>query len=308
MRSIRHPLFDLPLPTGGLVLVALLFSACDNAVPVDPAAHRAAVETWRSERVASLTRPDGWLSLVGLLWLEPGGQSFGRGPDADLRLDNANLPPLAGFFTLTDGAVSFTAAPGAQVRHDERPVTSLALAPDTGGEPTVLSIGTLGFHIIEREGRLGVRVKDSAAPARTGFHGLEYFPIDAGWHLTAEFIPYAPEKRIPILNVLGMQVEMVSPGALVFEVHGQEYRLDPVLEEGSTDWFVMLADETSGHDTYGAGRYLYVTPPENGRTVIDFNKAYNPPCAFSNFATCPLPPLQNRLPLSITAGEKAYEH
>jgi uncharacterized protein len=192
------------------------------------------------------------------------------------------------------------------VQHGDQPVTRVALAPDTSGEPTVLSIGTLTFYVIDREGRLGVRLKDSAAPARTGFQGLDYFPIDSDWRFTAQFVPYEPQKRIPILNVLGMQAEMISPGALVFESQGKEYRLDPVLEEGTTDWFVMLADETSGHETYGAGRYLYVTPPEDGRTVIDFNKAYNPPCAFSSFATCPLPPPQNRLPLSITAGEKTY--
>lgn len=273
---------------------------------MDPAEHRTAIETWRAERLESLTRPDGWLSLVGLLWLEPGEQSFGRGPEADLRLDNANLPPLAGAFGVIDGVVSFTAAPGVQVQNDDQPVTSLTLVPDTSGEPTVLRIGTLEFYVIDREDRLGVRLRDSAAPARAGFHGLEYFPIDADWRFTAEFVPYEPEKHIPILNVLGMQVEMISPGALVFESQGKAYRLDPVLEEGTTDWFVMLADETSGHGTYGAGRYLYVTPPRDGRTVIDFNKSYNPPCAFSNFATCPLPPPQNRLPLAITAGEKTY--
>lgn len=290
----------------GLVVVAFLLNACDKPAPVDPAEHRAAVETWRSERLESLTRPDGWLSLVGLLWLEPGEQSFGRGPEADLRLDNANLPSVAGVFRVVDGVVSFAAAPGVQVQHEEQPVKSLMLAPDTNGEPTVLRIGTLEFYIIEREGRLGVRLKDSAAPARADFHGLGYFPIDPDWRVTAELVPYEPEKRIPILNVLGMQVEMISPGALAFEVRGKEYRLDPVLEEGTTDWFVMLADKTSGHETYGAGRYLYVAPPQDGRTVIDFNKAYNPPCAFNNFATCPLPPPQNRLPLAITAGEKAY--
>jgi uncharacterized protein len=290
----------------GLVLLAWLLNACEEPVPVDPAEHRAAVETWRSERLESLTRSDGWLSLVGLLWLEPGEQSFGRGPEADLRLDNPNLPPVAGVFGVDDGVISFTAATGVQVHHEDQPVNTLTLVPDTRSEPTVLRIGTLAFHAIEREGRLGVRFKDSAAPARAGFHGLDYFPIDADWRVTADFVPYDPEKRVPILNVLGMPGEMISPGALVFELQGEEYRLDPVLEEGTTNWFVMLADKTSGRETYGAGRYLYVAPARHGRTVIDFNEAYNPPCAFSSFATCPLPPPQNRLPLPITAGEKTY--
>jgi uncharacterized protein (DUF1684 family) len=290
-----------------LLPLALLLGACEEPVTVDPAAHRAAVEDWRAERLESLTRPDGWLSLVGLLWLKPGEQTFGRSPDADLSVDNANLPPQAGRFTVTAGKVSFTAEPGVAVQHDGRPVDRLALAPDNTGEPTILGIGTLRFYVIRREGRLGVRLKDSAAPARAEFSGLDYFPIDPAWRVTAELVPYKPARRIPILDVLGMQGEMASPGALVFELQGTEYRLDPVLEKGVSDWFIMVADQTSGHETYGAGRYLYVTPPRGGRTVIDFNKAYNPPCAFSNFATCPLPPPQNRLPLRITAGEKTYD-
>lgn len=295
-----------------LLAATFLLAACEQAAPVDPAAHRATIEAWRSARVESLTAPDGWLSLVGLYWLQPGPQSFGRDPQADLTLDNANLPPLAGVFTLADGQVSFAAAPGVLAQHNDQPVDTVVMAPDTMPEPTVLSIGTLRFYAIERDGKLGVRFKDSAAPARMNFHGLDYFPIDARWHITAEFIPYEPVKHIPILNVLGMKIDMISPGALLFELDGREYRLDPVLEEGSDELFIMLADATSGHETYGAGRYMYVPMPMpmpmpvDGEVVLDFNKAYNPPCAFSNFATCPLPPAQNRLDLRIEAGEKVY--
>lgn len=293
----------------GLVLAAvLLLAACEQATPVDTAAHRAAIEVWQANRVESLTAPDGWLSLVGLYWLQSGPQSFGRDPQADLALDNANLPPLAGVFTLTDGQVSFAAAPGVLALHNDQPVDTAVLAPDTTSEPTMLSVGSLRFYVIARDGKLGVRFKDSAASARVNFHGLDYFPIDARWRVTAEFIPYEPVKHIPILNVLGMKIDMISPGTLVFELNGQEYRLDPVLEEGSDELFIMLADATSGHETYGAGRYMYVPMPVDGQVVLDFNKAYNPPCAFSNFATCPLPPAQNRLDLRIEAGEKTYSH
>jgi len=293
----------------GLIPVAmLLLVACEQSAPVDPAAHRAALEAWQTARAQSLTAPDGWLSLVGLYWLKPGPQSFGRDPQADLALANANLPPLAGVFTLAEGQVSFAAAPGVLAQHNDQPVDTLVLAPDTASEPTVLSIGTLRFYVIERDGKLGVRFKDSAAPARVNFQGLAYFPIDAQWRVTAEFIPYEPVKHIPILNVLGMKIDMISPGALVFELDGREYRLDPVLEEGSDELFIMLADATSGHETYGAGRYMYVPMPVDGEVVLDFNKAYNPPCAFSDFATCPLPPAQNRLDVRIEAGEKVYGH
>lgn len=293
---------------GSMFVAVLLLTACEQTAPLDPAAHRAAIEAWQTARAESLTAPDGWLSLVGLYWLKAGPQSFGRDPQADVVLDNPNLPPLAGVFTLADGQVSFAAAPGVLVQHNDQPVDTVTLAPDITGDPTVLTIGALRFYAIERDGQLGLRFKDSTAPARVNFRGLEYFPIDARWHVTAEFIPYEPVKHIPILNVLGMKIDMLSPGTLVFELNGQEYRLDPVLEEGSDELFIMLADATSGHETYGAGRYMYVPMPVNGEVVLDFNKAYNPPCAFSNFATCPLPPQQNRLDLRIAAGEKTYSH
>jgi uncharacterized protein (DUF1684 family) len=164
------------------------------------------------------------------------------------------------------------------------------------------------FNVIKRGDRFGLRVKDSQARTRLEFQGLDYFPIDARWRVNARLEPYNPPKRIPITDVTGMTSESISPGALVFTIDGKEYRLDPVLEEGSDELFIIFKDETSKHDTYPAGRYLYAKKPgPDGKTVVDFNRAYNPPCTFTPFATCPLPPLQNRLPLRIEAGEKRYE-
>lgn len=291
-----------------IIAVGLLAACGETPPPVDAAAHRAEIEAWQAERAERLTGAAGWLSLAGLFWLEEGANSFGRGPEADLRLDNPNLPPLAGIFMLQDGHATFAATPQAIVKHVGEPVATIALHPDTAPEPTVLELGTLSFYLIERGDRLGVRVKDSEVPARLNFKGLEYFPIDARWRVRADFIAYEPPKVIPILDVTGMRSEMTAPGVLVFTIDGREYRLDPVIEEGSDELFIMFADATSAKETYGAGRYLYVTYPENGKVIVDFNKAYNPPCAFSDFATCPLPPMQNRLDLRIPAGEMNYAH
>lgn len=262
---------------------------------------------WRAARLKRLTAEDGWTTLVGLYWLEPGDNSFGRAASNSIVMDYPALPDHAGTFQVKGREVRFVAAPGASVLHDGRPVHAIGpLADDAVGAPMVLSIGTVSFYLIERSSRLGIRVKDSRAEARIHFRGLEYFPVDPNWRLATRFEPYSPPKKIPITTVLGMEEEMPSPGALVFEVERETCRLDAVLESGEREWFVMFADRTNGKQSYGAGRFLYVAPPADGWTVIDFNKSYSPPCAFSAFATCPLPPPQNRLPIAVTAGELQY--
>jgi uncharacterized protein (DUF1684 family) len=166
----------------------------------------------------------------------------------------------------------------------------------------------VSFYPISRQGRLAIRVKDPETDARRAFRGLTYFPVDPSWRIEARVEDNAAPKPITVPNVLGAETSEPSPGTLVFERGGKTYRLTPVLEEGETDWFVIFGDATNGHDTYGAGRFLYVPPAVDGRTVIDFNKAYNPPCVFTDYATCPLPPPQNRLPIRVEAGEKEYSH
>ena len=265
------------------------------------------IREWQSRRLKKLLAEDGWTTLVGLYWLEPGENSFGRAADNRIVLDYPSLPEQIGTFQVAGREVRFMAAPDAKVFHQGRPVSAIGpLADDSAGAPTVLAVGNLSFYLIERSSRLGIRVKDSRAEARVHFRGLEYFPVDPKWRIAARFEPYSPARKIPITTVLGMQEEMPAPGALVFEVDGMAYRLDAVLEAGERDWFVMFADATNGKQSYGAGRFLYVAPPANGETVIDFNKSYTPPCAFSAFATCPLPPPQNRLPIAVTAGELKY--
>ncbi|HEX4618449.1 MAG TPA: DUF1684 domain-containing protein [Steroidobacteraceae bacterium] len=268
---------------------------------------QAAIARWRAERVESLTGDGGWLTLAGLFWLKEGDNTFGRAPGNSLALDNAALADTAGSFVLSGHQVRFVARPGSGVSHDGRPVTTLDLAPDTSGAPTVLASGALRFYVIERAGNLGVRVRDLANPHRTGFRGLEYFPVSTDWVVDARFERYQPAHHIRIVNILGMELEMESPGALVFTKAGHEWRLDTVLEEpGDRELFIMFADATSGHETYGAGRFLYIPMPQGATVAVDFNKAYNPPCALNEFATCPLPPWQNRLKLRVAAGEKKY--
>lgn len=280
-----------------------------GAAPSAPAleSERAAVEQWRDERRDRLTSDNGWLTLAGLFWLKQGENSFGRAASNSLALDNPALAANAGSFVLQGHEVRFVANPGSGITHDGAPVGTLALAADTSSTPTVLESGTLRFYVIERAGNLGVRVRDLANPHRLQFRGLEYFSVATDWVVSAHFERYQPAHHVRIVNVLGMELEMESPGALVFNKDGREWRLDTVLEDpGDTELFVMFADGTSGHETYGGGRFLYVPIPRGSSVAVDFNKAYNPPCALNEFATCPLPPPQNRMKLRVTAGEKKY--
>jgi len=278
-----------------LLGVLLLLAACRHeAMPQQ--AYQQEIEQWRARRRASLTEPDGWLSLVALDWLHEGSN--------DITLPAR--PPVTCRFVLQNGRV--TLEPNAQL--GIAAPTVLRDDTDPNG-PTVVHAGSLSFEAIKRSDvggdRFGIRARDPRSDARTHFKGLDYFPVNPAFRVEARFEPYRPPKKIPITNVLGMTSDETSPGALVFTLQGKTFRIDPILEQGETDLFIIFKDATSGKETYGAARYLYAHPPDpNGRTIVDFNKSYNPPCAFTPFATCPLPPPQNRLPIRIEAGEKKY--
>ncbi|MEJ1960575.1 MAG: DUF1684 domain-containing protein [Gammaproteobacteria bacterium] len=275
---------------------------------VDLQQEREIVEQWKAQRLERLTSETGWLTLNGLFWLKPGDNPFGRAKSNSLILDHKALAPAAGTFVVRGSKVRFVANQGAGITHDGKPVTDIELAADDTEAPTLLQSGSLTFFLIQRAGQLGIRVRDSENPHLKNFQGLSYFPFAEGWVVDARFEPYEPRRKIPIINIVGMQEDMDAPGALVFTHGGKEYRLDAVLEEPSDkELFVLFADGTSGKETYGAGRFLYVPLPKDGVVRLDFNKAYNPPCAFNDFATCPLPPSQNRLlSVRIEAGEKSY--
>jgi uncharacterized protein len=273
-------------------------------------AHRAEWEQWRARRLESLRREDGWLSLIGLFWLQEGENSAGSDPGSRILLPAGKTPARIGSILLDKGSVSVRAEPESGLTADGKPVTSMTLATDAGAGPaTVLKRGSISFYVIARGSKLGVRVKDSDAETRRNFRGIETFPYDERYRVEARFEPYDPPRDIPVPNVLGTVEKQPSPGALVFELDGKTYRLDPVLETGETNLFVIFGDQTSGHETYGGGRFLYAKPAVGGKTILDFNRAYNPPCVFTPYATCPLPPKQNKLPIRVESGEKTYgEH
>ena len=168
-------------------------------------------------------------------------------------------------------------------------------------------LGTLRLSLIERGGRLAVRLKDADSEVRRRFRGIESFPIDSAWRIEARFEACAPARRVSVPNIPGLVDEETSPGALVFAAGGRTHRLDSILERGETDLWILFGDATNGRETYGAGRFVYVPPPVEGKTAIDFNKAYNPPCVFTPYSTCPLPPPGNRLPIRVEAGEMVYD-
>jgi hypothetical protein len=270
---------------------------------VDPA-YRREIAEWRRQREAGLRAEGGWLATAGLHWLPEGESSLGSQPMADVVLP-ASAPARVGTLTRQGSSVRLEVAPGVGATHAGEPARSLELVSDAAGAPTVVELGTLAFHVIERGDRLALRVKDAASPSRQEFTGLDSFPIDPSWRLAARFEPYDPPRPLPVEDVSGGIQDGTSPGAVVFRHGGETHRLDALGEGDSL--FLIFADATSGKETYGGGRYLYTDlPGDDGTLVVDFNRAYNPPCAFTPYATCPLPPPQNRLPVAVTAGEKRY--
>lgn len=260
-------------------------------------AHRAEIAKWQERRSTRLKAEDGWLSLIGLFWLNEGNNV--------ISIASAGSPTVK--LARQGGVV--TLEPGAGMVIDGKPVEAPVALRNDAEEPgpTVVQMGTVRFQVIKRGEKYGLRVKDANAHTRTHFEGLDYYPTEPKWRVEARYEAYQPEKKIPITDVTGMTSENISPGALVFTVDGKEYRIDPVLEDGSDELFIIFKDATSRDETYQAGRYLYAPKPgPDGKTVVDFNKAYNPPCAFTPYATCPLPPPQNRLEIRIEAGEKRY--
>ncbi len=263
----------------------------------------ASIKQWHKERIENLKKENGWLDLAGLFWLKDGENTFGTSPSNDIVFPKG--PDKIGMFILKDSTVSVKINPGVEVMNDKTPVKETSLKTDLSGDPTILSIGSLRWYIIKRDDKYGVRLRDIDANIRKEFKGIDTYPVNEDWKITAKFEAYNPPKTIIIPSIIGTVEEDKAPGALVFEKDGKEYRLDPVVE--GDEFFIIFADETSGDETYGAGRFLYTAMPDStGNVILDFNKAYNPPCAFTPYATCPLPPKQNYLKLRITAGEKKY--
>ena len=280
-----------------------------TAVHANNTDHRHDVEQWRADRVARLTAPSGWLSLIGLAWLQPGENRIGSAADNDIVV--SAMPAHLGVVTLrADGSVHLVLAADSGASVDGKPLREATLVDDVQageGAPTLVSMGTVSFLVIDREGRKGLRIKDSEAPTRRDFAGIDYFPIDPAWRIEADWVPATAGQTLEMGTVIGTTEKYPVPGTARFSRDGKTLEILPVIEvPGDAQYFVVFADRTSGRETYGAARFLYIDPPKNGKVTLDFNKAYNPPCAFTAFATCPLAPPENRLDLRVTAGEKNY--
>lgn len=262
--------------------------------------------TWRQERDARLRADTGWLTLAGLHWLKAGAQTVGAGPNVDIRLpERSGVPALLGTIEV-NGSITFTAAPGASVVINSSAMTQATLASDANATPTEAQVGPVTFHVIERNGRLGLRVKDKQSDVLKHFAGMRYFEIEPDFRKTARLEPHAQPTSLPVPNVLGFDTLEPSAGHVVFEHDGVTHRLVVMGEAEDGELFIVFGDKTNGHETYGAGRFVYAALLSNRTVTLDFNKAYNPPCVFTPYATCPLPPAGNRLPFDVKAGELRY--
>lgn len=263
---------------------------------------------WRLQRSEKLLKPDGWTSLIGLHWIEPGQHYVGSSDDNGIRL--AMGPAQFGMIDRDGERVRLVPGKDAALTLDGEPLsgaTALKTDADEGG-PSVIGFddGKGIATVIKRGKRYALRVKHADTPSRTKFAGLQYWPPNPEWHVAGKFVPHPAGKTIPVANIIGTIDEVANPGVIEFERDGKTYRIE-ALDEGEDTLFLVFADRTNGHGSYGAGRFLDAPKPDaSGRMMLDFNHSYSPPCAFTAFATCPLPPPENRLDLAVTAGEKAY--
>ncbi|HYG06016.1 MAG TPA: DUF1684 domain-containing protein [Stenotrophomonas sp.] len=278
----------------------------DKAVPADPQ-FLADNQVWRDQRLAELQKPDGWTSLIGLHWLELKAHYIGSGSTSGTRL--AMGPEKMGMVQVVGDKVWFTPEPGVALTVDGKPLKGkVRFFSDRDEAPTVIGFddGKGLVTLIQRGDRRALRVRHADAPTHTGFRGLNYWPADPSWRIQARFVPHDIGQTLPVVDITGLTTEQPNAGAIEFERNGQTYRLEAIGEPGR-ELFVVFADRTSGHGSYAAGRFIDVGAPDaEGHVTLDFNRAYNPPCVFTAFATCPLPPAENRLDLPVEAGEQDY--
>lgn len=292
-----------PRRAGTVLLMLLLNTACSTgAEDLDRAALEADVLAWRDSRLASLMSPTGFLNLAGLFWLETESATFGSSPDNDLVFP-ASADARIGRFLVTADGVVMEPEGGATVLANGEPVGRILLADDTTDDPVMITHGSLAWTIIKRDGRYAVRLRDFDHPALVSFPPLRYFPIDPSWRVEATLGRYAEPRRVEASTVIeGLGWNPESPGVVTFDRDGETYTLE-AYTSGERLFFVF-GDRTNGRETYPAGRFLYTDAPgDDGRIVLDFNRAYSPPCAFNDFSTCPVASPRNRLPLRIEAGE-----
>lgn len=300
------------------VFIAALLVACGGQMSIGAGgaavgagasmgdSYKKEIDDWHAGRIKRLTADDGWLTLVGLFPLPNGAHTFGSAKDNEL-LFPADTPAHGGSLVVADTVVTLKPAADVEMTMNGTRVSDMALASDRNDAgPSKIQMGSIQFYVIARSGSLYLRVKDANSPVRKNFKSVDRFKVSKAWRFDATLERYNPPHLIKIPNVLGYEENVPCPGALVFEVDGKTYRLEAMAQEGD-ELEIVFGDKSSGHDTYGGGREVYVAMPgPDNKTVLDFNKAYNPPCVFTTFATCPLPHRENVLPFRVEAGEKAF--
>lgn len=292
MASIAH--------TGPASLVLALF-VCLGAA--DVSSYQTSVEQWRQKYEAKLRAEDGWLTVSGLFWLHEGENRFGSAPGNDVVLAFPPMPANAGRFDLHAGKTVVHVNPGVPITMGGKPVESAELRPDSKQDRLV--IGDLTFFVHASGGRFGIRLKDKNSQLRKEFKGLHWFPVDPAYRFTARYVAYPSPREVEIETTLGDHDKLYLEGYVAFSMAGKEYRLDAEKDD-SGGLFIVFRDLTSKTETYQSARFLDTDPPKDGSVELDFNKAYNPPCAYNPYTTCPLPAPGNRMQVEIPAGEKRY--
>ena len=287
-----------------LLLLSLIFSGCNKPdlgrAPL-PDNYEESINEWKEYRVGVLTGPTNWLRLHAIYWLNEGVNTFGSAEENNITFPEGTIPDTAGTFTLADNTVTMDVADGVIITHDGEPVSDFTLF-DGENRPRVQH-KDLEWFIDSRGDDHGIRLYNKDNPKADAFDGFPFFPLNPDWHLKAKFIPNSDSTTVTVDNVLEEKVDLVSPGNILFEADGQTHEM--IAFEANSGLFIMFNDETNGDETYHAGRYMIIPfAGEDGYTILDFNKAYNPPCAFNTFTTCNLPPPENRLKIAIRAGEK----
>jgi uncharacterized protein len=280
-----------------LLFVTLLLGASEPG-------YQSQMVNWRRNYETGLKKENGWPAVAGLFWLKEGQNRFGSAAGNEIPLPSG-APPQAGSFELHEGKVWLNLDRGVDIQLYGKPAAARYLAPDTAEAPDLVTLGNFAMQVLVRGQRYGIRLWDNSSAARKHFPGVGWFPVKEEYRITAVFVAYPEPKMIPIADVLGETTPTSSPGYVTFTLRGKEYRLEPVTEDNLL--FFMFRDLTSGKQTYPAGRFLYAEMPRDGKVTLDFNRAHNPPCAFTAYATCPLPPQQNSLNVRVEAGELNFK-
>ncbi|MGC2696439.1 MAG: DUF1684 domain-containing protein [Candidatus Angelobacter sp.] len=291
------------LPFVSAASLVVVFAVSVRLGASDISSYQTSVEKWRQNYEADLKSDNGWLTVAGLFWLHEGENRFGSDHGNDIVLPFASVPAVAGHFDLHAGKTVVHVNPGVPIMMGGKPVESAELRPDSKQDRMVL--GDLTIFVHASGNRFAIRVKDKNSKLRKEFKGLNWYPINPAYHVTARYSSYPAPRDVEIETVLGDREKLSLAGYVTFLLDGKEYRLEA--EKNDDDGlFIIFRDLTSRTETYQAARFLDTDPPSNGSVELDFNKAYNPPCAYNPYTTCPLPSPGNRLPLKITAGEKRY--